>query len=81
MKRSSFGMPTQSNLENCQSQLDSYTYPQFIITNETTGQIEVNFIDRKSGRVVRHIPSSELKALVRSYFLLRRKAKFGGLTL
>ncbi|MFN8455274.1 MAG: flagellar protein FlaG [Anaerolineae bacterium] len=68
-------MSTQPDFENCQTHLDSYTYPQFIIVNETTGQIEVNFIDKDSGRVVRHIPSTELKAIVRSYYLLRQEAK------
>lgn len=68
------GMYTQPDFENCQTQRDSYTYPQFIILNETTGQIEVDFIDKDSGRVVRHIPSTELKAIVRSYYLLRQEA-------
>lgn len=73
-------MFTQSDFENCQTHLDNYTYPQFIIVNETTGQIEVNFIDKDSGRVVRHIPSTELKAIVRSYYLLRQEAKPHGVS-
>ncbi|MCL4294672.1 MAG: flagellar protein FlaG [Anaerolineae bacterium] len=51
------------------SNLDSYTYPQFII-DEATGKIEVNFIDKESGRVLRHIPSTELNEIVKDYYLM-----------
>jgi uncharacterized FlaG/YvyC family protein len=44
----------------------SYTYPQFII-DDKTGRIKVNFIDKASGRVVRHIPPAELSEIVRTY--------------
>ena len=44
---------------------NNYTYPQFVI-DEKTGQVDVNFIDRVSGRVVRHIPASELNNIVRN---------------
>lgn len=71
-------MSLQSDFENCQPQRDSYTYPQFVIINETTGQIEVDFIDKDSGRVVRHIPSTELKEIVQSYYLLRQEVKARG---
>lgn len=40
------------------------TYPQFVIDTKT-GQIEVNLIDKASGRVVRHIPATELRQIVR----------------
>ncbi|MEW5956172.1 MAG: flagellar protein FlaG [Chloroflexota bacterium] len=43
----------------------SYTYPQFVI-DERTGRIEVNFIDGASGRIIRHIPSSELGEIIRN---------------
>jgi uncharacterized FlaG/YvyC family protein len=42
----------------------NYTYPQFVI-DEKTGRVDVNFIDWASGRVVRHIPASELNDIVR----------------
>jgi uncharacterized FlaG/YvyC family protein len=61
-------MLTQSGSENCQLNFDSYTYPQFII-DETTGKIEVNFIDKDSGQILRHIPSIELSEIVRDYYL------------
>lgn len=59
-------MSIHSSINNDDLKSDNYTYPQFII-DEKTGQIEVNFIDRESGRVVRHIPSAELKAIVKDY--------------
>jgi hypothetical protein len=61
-------MLTQSNAHNGQFNPDSYTYPQFII-DETTGKIEVNFIDKESGRVLRHIPSTELREIIQDYYL------------
>lgn len=60
-------MTLQLNSQNNQSHLNSYTYLQFVIS-EVTGQIEVNFIDKASGRVIRHIPSIELVEIVRDYF-------------
>jgi uncharacterized FlaG/YvyC family protein len=62
-------MLTQSNPEHHQPNLDSYTYPQFII-DEITGKIEVNFIDKESGRVLRHIPSTELREIIQDYYLM-----------
>lgn len=62
-------MATHANLQHRQPHLDSYTYPQFII-DEATGKIEVNFIDKESGRVLRHIPSTELNEIVREYYLM-----------
>ena len=60
-------MFTKKNANN-HSQFESeknYTYPQFVI-DEKTGQVDVNFIDLISGRVVRHIPASELDNIVRN---------------
>lgn len=51
----------------------SYTYPQFII-DEKTGRIEVNFIDKESGRIVRHIPATELNEILKGYGTIRRVA-------
>jgi uncharacterized FlaG/YvyC family protein len=51
----------------------SYTYPQFII-DEKTGRIEVNFIDKESGRIVRHIPTAELNEILKGYGTVRRVA-------
>ena len=48
----------------------SYTYPQFII-DEKTGRIEVNFIDKESGRIVRHIPTTELNKILKGYGMIR----------
>jgi len=62
-------MATQANAETDPSDLDSYTYLQFVIS-EITGQIAVNFIDEASGRVVRHIPAEELAKIVRDHNLL-----------
>lgn len=59
-------MSIHSSVDSDHLKIDNYTYPQFVI-DEKTGQIEVNFIDRESGRVVRHIPSAELKAIVKDY--------------
>lgn len=59
-------MSSHSSIDSDHLKTDNYTYPQFVI-DEKTGQIEVNFIDRESGRVVRHIPSAELKAIVKDY--------------
>jgi len=44
----------------------SYVYPQFII-DEKTGRVKINLIEEGSGRVVRHIPSTELNVIVRDY--------------
>lgn len=60
-------MTLQLHSKSNQTCLNSYTYLQFVIS-EVTGQIEVNFIDRASGRVVRHIPSIELVEIVKDYF-------------
>lgn len=46
----------------------NYTYPQFVI-DEKTGQVDVNFIDWASGRVLRHIPAAELNDIVRNHGL------------
>jgi len=57
---------SQSTSSTHQPYTESYTYPQFVI-DEKTGKIEVNFIDKNSGRVVRHIPAAELGEIVRNY--------------
>jgi uncharacterized FlaG/YvyC family protein len=62
-------MSVQPDSETNQPVTDNYTYPQFII-KEMTGQIEVNFIDKASGRIIRHIPSVDLAKIVRDYKLL-----------
>lgn len=62
-------MSTPSNPRHRQNNPDNYTYPEFII-DEITGKIEVNFIDKESGRVLRHIPSTELNEIVRDYYLM-----------
>ena len=56
-----------------QSYSRSYTYPQFII-DEKTGRIEVNFIDKESGRIVRHIPATELSKILKGYGTIRQVA-------
>jgi len=66
LKNVDFIMSAHSSVNNNDLKTDNYTYPQFVI-DEKTGQIEVNFIDKESGRVVRHIPSAELKAIVKDY--------------
>jgi hypothetical protein len=48
---------------------NNYTYPQFVI-DEKTGRVEVNFIDWASGRVIRHIPATELSEIVRGHGLI-----------
>ena len=48
---------------------NNYTYPQFVI-DEKTGRVEVNFIDWASGRVLRHIPATELSEIVRGHGLI-----------
>lgn len=63
-------MAAQVTVDPNHVDFDTYTYPQFIIS-ETTGQIEVNFIDKNSGRVVRHIPSTELNEIVRAFYFQR----------
>jgi uncharacterized FlaG/YvyC family protein len=45
---------------------NNYVYPQFVI-DEKTGQVKINLIEEGSGRVVRHIPSTELNVLLRDY--------------
>ena len=40
--------------------------PEFVI-NERTGQIKVNLIDKASGSVIRHIPSTELAWILRNH--------------
>ncbi|MCB0194747.1 MAG: flagellar protein FlaG [Anaerolineae bacterium] len=59
-------MYAQTSVDNKGLENHNYTYPQFFI-DEKTGHIEVYFIDKKSGRVVCHIPSAELKAIINSY--------------
>ncbi len=55
---------------NTMDQVDNnYTYPQFVI-DEKTGRVEVNFIDWDSGRVIRHIPATELSEIVRGHGLI-----------
>ncbi len=44
---------------------ENYTYPEFVI-DERSGQVAVNLVDKSSGQVVRHIPSTELNQLARS---------------
>lgn len=52
--------------------LPSYTYPEFII-DESSGQVKVNLIDKVSGRVVRHIPPTELSLIVKGLFPTNKK--------
>ncbi|MCB0209139.1 MAG: flagellar protein FlaG [Anaerolineae bacterium] len=59
-------MHAQTPVNNPHLENDNYTYPQFVI-DEKTGHVEVNFIEKESGRVVRHIPATELRAIIRSY--------------
>lgn len=56
-------MPTESHFDEYQSSINSYIYPQFII-DEQTGRIEVYFIDRATGRIIRYIPATELHEIV-----------------
>lgn len=44
------------------SYAQNYTYPEFVI-DERSGQVAVNLIDQASGKIVRHIASSELNRL------------------
>lgn len=64
-------MSSRPRPNNYQPDSSSYTYPQFII-DERTGQVEVNFIDKDSGRVVRYIPSIELSKIVQDYCSTRK---------
>ena len=64
-------MSTQLNDSHHHVNSGNYTYPQFVI-DEKTRRVEVNFIDRASGRVVRHIPPGELIEIVRDYGLISR---------
>lgn len=50
-----------------QTNSSNYIYPQFLI-DEKSGRIEVCFIDRDSGRIVRYIPSTELNKIIQGYF-------------
>lgn len=43
---------------------NGYTYPEFVI-DETSGQVAVNLVDTVSGRVIRHIPPTELNQITR----------------
>ncbi len=53
---------------NHQPNTYNYTYPEFVI-DERSGRVAVNLIDNASGRVVRHIPSSELTQIVQGHSL------------
>ena len=52
--------------------LPSYTYPEFVI-DERSGQVKVNLIDKVSGRVVRHIPPTELSLIVKGFSPANKK--------
>ncbi len=47
-----------------QPEKNGYTYPEFVI-DESSGQVAVNLVDTLSGKVVRHIPPTELNQITR----------------
>lgn len=57
-------MPADFAADTNQLNRASYTYPEFII-DEQSGQVKVNLIDKASGRVVRHIPPTELHNIIK----------------
>lgn len=64
-------MSTKPTTNSRATALPSYTYPEFVI-DERSGQVKVNLIDKVSGRVVRHIPPTELNLIVRGFSPLNK---------